>query len=225
MGHIAILGGTGPEGLGLGLRFALCGEEVRLGSRSGERAETAAREAAASLRAAGCETPVSGAENAATLEGADLVVLAFPFAGVEKMLPALASRLAGKIVLDAINPLKMAGGTFRSQDVPAGSAAELIGATLPRSKVVSAFKNESAEDLKNVPHPLHGDVLVCGDDAGARRTVIELVARVPDLRPVDAGALVNARALESLTALLLNLNRRHKTRTSVRILGLDEKRV
>jgi len=220
MGKIAILGGTGPEGLGLGLRLAMIGEEVVLGSRSGERAAKSAEEARKRLRAAGCTASVSGLPNAESIEGADLVVFAFPYEGIAALVPRLAPALAGRVVLDVVNPLAMRRGTFQLERVAEGSAAEAIQAMLPESRVVSAFKNESAEDLKEIEHPMRGDVLVCSDDAGARGQILELVARIPQFRPVDAGRLVNARSLEALTALLLNLNRRHRARTSLRVLGL-----
>lgn len=222
MACIGILGGTGPEGIGLGLRFALCGEEVRVGSRQRERAEATAAEMRARLAEVGCSTPVSGQENGAVAQEADMVVVAFPFAGVDSLLPGLASTLAGKVVLDAVNPLVTEKGIFRLAAVPEGSAAEAIQARLPESLVVSAFKNESAEDLKEIGRPLRGDVIVCSDHAEARKKVLDLVNRIPAVRGVDAGSLVNARALEAITALLLNLNRRHHARTSIRILGLPE---
>jgi NADPH-dependent F420 reductase len=222
MGRIAIVGGTGPEGLGLGLRFALCGEEVRIGSRQAGRAVAAVDEAQAKLKAVRCEARVSAHENAAAVDGADIVVLAFPYAGVTDLLPQLAPKLAGKLVLDVVNPLVRRNGVFRLADV-GGSAAEEIQRVLPGVSVVSAFKNQSAEELMRVEEPLEGDVLVCSDDARARARVLDLVRRIPNLRAIDAGGLINARSLEALTALLLNLNQRHRAITSIRILGLDEK--
>ncbi len=220
MGRIAILGGTGPEGLGLGMRLALLGEEVVIGSRRLERAEAAAQEARERLATVGCRTPVSGAENAAAIDGADLVVVSFPYSGVAELLPSLAPKLAGKLVLDLVNPLVLRGKTFCLEEVAAGSAAEAIQQVLPGSRVVSGFKNQSAEELKDITEPLHGDVLVCSDHKEAREQILALVRRIPKLRAVDAGPLINARFLEAITALLLNLNRRHKAVTSIQILGL-----
>jgi hypothetical protein len=220
MGRIAILGGTGPEGRGLGLRFALCGEEVVIGSRQTTRAVESAQRASERLRAMGCSTPVSGAENQAAVRGADLVVIATPFAGVGALLPPLAASLAGMVVLDVVNPLIRVNNQFTVEQVPAGSAAEAIQRLLPHSQVVSGFKNESAEELNDIAHPVEGDVVVCGDHAAARARVMALVERVPRYRAVDAGPLINARALEAVTALLLNLNRRHHAVTSIQILGL-----
>jgi NADPH-dependent F420 reductase len=203
------------------LRFALCGEEVRIGSRQAERAAAAAEQARAQLAAVGCRTALSGHENAAATEGADIVVLALPYASVAETIPALASRLAGKVVLDVVNPLVRKNGVFRSEHVAAGSAAEEIQRLLPNVPVVSAFKTLSAQELVRIPESLHGDVLVCSDHDGPRARVLDLVRCLPMLRPIDSGALVNSRALESITALLLNLNRRHRAITSIQILGLD----
>jgi NADPH-dependent F420 reductase len=222
MRRIAILGGTGPEGMGLGLRFAQCGDAVVLGSRQAERAVEAAARATEQLRAVGVEARVSGAENRAAVVDADLVVLTFPFAGVAELLPPLADALAGKIVLDVINPMVRINKVFSVERVPEGSAAELIQQLLPASFVVSAFKNESAEELNALAHRLHGDVVVCSDHTEARARIIDLVRGIPHYRAVDAGALVNARALEHLTALLLNINKRHRAVTSIQILGLQD---
>jgi NADPH-dependent F420 reductase len=220
MGRIAIVGGTGPEGLGLGLRFALCGEEVVIGSRQGQRAADAARRATEQLRAVSCFTPVHGAENEAAIRDADPVVIATPFAGVAELLPGLAPALAGRVVLDVVNPLIRVNKQFTVERVPAGSAGEAIQELLPHSHVVSAFKNESAEELSAIAQPMKGDVVVCSDHAEARARVMALVERIPRYRAVDAGPLVNARSLEAITALLLNINRRHHALTSIQILGL-----
>lgn len=221
MGRIAVLGGTGPEGIGLGLRFALAGEEVVVGSRQAARAEETARDMRTRLEAVGCRTAVTGADNAAAIDGADLVVLAFPYSGVADLLPALAPKLAGRIVLDVVNPLVRVNKVFALAPVAQGSAAEAIQAALPESFVVSAFKNESAEELVEIDHAVEGDVIVCGDHAAAKQAVLDLIRRIPNYRPVDAGALLNARFTEGITAMLLNINRRYKAITSIRILGLD----
>jgi len=222
MGRIAILGGTGPEGLGLGLRFAMCGEEVVIGSRQPARAIEAAQRARERLRTVRCDTAVRGAENGAAVQGADLVVVATPFAGVAELLPTLAGALAGRVVLDVVNPLIRVNKQFTTERVPDGSAAEAIQKLLPQSQVVSAFKNESAEQLNAVERPVEGDVVVCSDHAEARARIMALVERIPRYRAVDAGPLVNARSLEAITALLLNINHRHHAVTSIRILGLPD---
>lgn len=224
MGRIAILGGTGPEGLGLGLRLAMSGEEVVIGSRQEQRAVEAAQRAVERLRAAGYAGRLRGAENRAAVEGADLVVVATPFSGVPDLLPPLAPMLAGRVVLDVVNPLIRVNKQFTAERVPEGSAAEAIQKLLPESQVVAAFKNESAEELNAVEQRAEGDVVVCSDHVEARDRVMALVNRIPHYRAVDAGPLVNARSVEAITALLLNINRRYRAVTSIRILGLSDRR-
>lgn len=220
MGRIAILGGTGPEGLGLAMRLSLAGEELVIGSRQAERAARAAAEGSERLRSVGSTRVIGAAENGEAAAAAELVVLAFPHAGVKQLLPDIAPSLAGKVVLDVVNPLVVEKRVFRIAPLGAGSAGEEIQTLLPESQVVSGFKNESAEELCAIERPLRGDVVVCGDHPAATARVLELIGRIPGVRGVDAGALVNARALEAITALLLNLNRRHRAVTAIEILGL-----
>jgi NADPH-dependent F420 reductase len=149
--------------------------------------------------------------------------VATPFVGIVELLPTLASALAGTTVIDIVNPLIRVHKQFTVERVPEGSAAEAVQKLLPESHVVSAFKNESAVALNDLAHPVAGDVLVCSDHADARARVMALVARIPDYRPVDAGPLINARSVEAITALLLNINRRHHAVTSIQILGLPSR--
>jgi NADPH-dependent F420 reductase len=223
MGHIAIVGGTGPEGVGLGLRFAMAGEEVVLGSRNGPRAVEVARRGTEQLRAAGYVAALRGADNEEAVRGAQLAVIATPFAGALELLPALAPALAGVTVIDVVNPLIRVNKQFTVQRVPEGSAAEALQKLLPQSAVVSAFKNESAELLNDLGQPVSGDVVVCSDHAEARARVMALVERIPQYRAIDAGPLISARSSEAITALLLNINRRYHALTSIRILGLPSR--
>ena len=220
MEAIAVLGGTGPEGLGLAMRFALAGRRVVIGSRSAERARAAAREATEKLAAAGSAAAIEGEDNEAAADKADIVTIAVPWSAAPALAAALAPKLTGKLVIDVVNPLELRDHAFHQLAVDAGSAAEALQALLPGSHVVSAFKNDSAELLQRVGEPMHGDVLVCGNDRDARRKVIELVATIAELRPIDAGPLANARSVEAITPLLLNLNRRHHALTSIGILGV-----
>ena len=218
MPRIAVLGGTGPEGLGLALRFARAGEAVIVGSRHRERAAAAAERVRARV---GVRSPeISGDDNRTAAQAADVVALTVPFDGVEPLLAQIAPGLPGKIVLDVVNPLHVKRGVFALVPVAAGSAGELIQELAPQARVVSGFKNLSAKELWDIEHPLHGDVLLCSEHPEATRYFVELIDRIPQLRPVDAGALANARRLESITALLLNLNRRYHAITSIQILGL-----
>jgi NADPH-dependent F420 reductase len=220
MSGIAILGGTGPEGVGLALRLARSGRRVVIGSRRPERAGEKAAAVAQRLRRVGCDAAIEGRENGAAVEDAEMVFVATPYAAIESLLPALRGPLGGRIVVDVVNPLQLDGGVFRLRQTRAPSAAETIAEVLRESRVVSAFKTLSAKRLQRIERPLDGDVLVCGDDDEARGRVGEVASAMPRLRAVDCGPLESARHVEGLTVLLLNLNRRHRASTSVRILGL-----
>jgi 8-hydroxy-5-deazaflavin:NADPH oxidoreductase len=214
---LAFVGGTGPEGFGLAVRLAAAGEAVVIGSRVAERAETAA----AALRAAVPGARVEACTNREAVVRSDRIFLTVPFAGLGELLDSLAEGLAGKLIVDVIVPIGVRGGFVELVPVPgAASVGELIQRRLAAARVVSAFKNLSAESLRDLSAPLAGDVVLCGNDEAARREVAALVGLLPGLRPVDAGGIGNARYLEAITALLLNLNRRYGVRASMAILGI-----
>jgi NADPH-dependent F420 reductase len=216
--RLAIIGGTGPQGRGLALRFATAGLAVVVGSRERAKAEGVAD----AMRAKHPGLDVRGDENAAATADADAVVLAIAPEGLDATLASLRGGLAGKLVIDVVVPLAFRDGLAEHAPPPgAASAGELVQATLAQSRVVGAFKTIPASQLLAVHRPLAGDVLLCGEDAAARAEVAALVARIPALRAVDAGAMRNTRAIEGITALLVNLNRAHRAHTSVRVLGLD----
>jgi len=214
--RIAVLGGTGPEGLGLAARLAQIGESVVIGSRSAERAQDAVKTLQAKLP----QASLSGGPNANAAAESEVVVLAFPYEGIDGILADCAAAMEGKLVIDTIVPLKLESKFFGVEPPPEGSAGEKIQRRVKGAKVVSAFKHQSAQHLIELEHVMEGDVLLCGNDETAKGVVAGLVRRIRDLRPVDAGDLRNARVFEAMTALLLNLNRKHKTRASVRILGV-----
>lgn len=217
MGALAVVGGTGAQGLGLALRLARAGERLIIGSRSAERA----RAALAKLLAEVPDADATAAENAEAAERADRILLAIPFDGLVEFLDEAAPRLAGKTVIDVIVALVMRKGVAELAPLPAaGSVGELIQQRVPAARVVSAFKNVPADLLQDLSEPVIGDVVLCGEDAAARAEVAELAEKIPGVHPVDAGGIVNARSLESITALLVNLNRRYKARTSITITGL-----
>jgi len=216
VGTIAVLGGTGPEGVGLALRFAQAGEAVVIGSRDEARAAAAAARVCAALP----QAQVSGRENAAAAAAAERVVLALPHAGAEPFLVQHAGALAGKIVIDVMVPLRFAGGVFESVPLADPSIAEMVARLVPAARVAAGFKNLSAEHLQRLDHDLEGDVLVCGDDRDAKEATLALAARLPGVRAVDAGPLSSAAALERLTVLLLNVNRRYRAVTSIQLVGL-----
>jgi 8-hydroxy-5-deazaflavin:NADPH oxidoreductase len=216
--RVAIVGGTGPQGRGLAMRLAAAGCAVVIGSRDRTRAE----ETAAAIRTATGGGAVTGAANVdAVSSGVDVTIVAIPVDGLRATLLGLHAPLAGRIVVDVVVPLAKHGGLIEFAPPPeAPSAGEYVQHLLSESRVVGAFKNIPASHLADVSTPLEGDVLVCGDDAEARGVVAGLVGRIGGLRAVDAGPMRLARPIEAITALLVNLNRRHRAHTSIRILGL-----
>jgi 8-hydroxy-5-deazaflavin:NADPH oxidoreductase len=216
-GHrIAVIGGTGPQGKGLAYRWARHGHSIVLGSRSSDRAETAAAE----IRERLPEASVRGAANDDALDGADVVVLAVPYDGHDALVEDLAEGLAGKVVVSCVNPLG-----FDKQG-PFGlaverSAAESAAAIAEGARVVGAFHHVSAVSLWGDAEYLdHEDVLVCGDDAEAKQVAIGLARAVTGRDGVDAGRLRLARQLEPLTAVLISINKRYRTRSGIAVSGL-----
>ena len=214
---IAVIGGTGPQGRGLGYRWARHGHRVVLGSRSAERAE----QTAAEIRERLPEAQVSGAANSEAVEGASVVVLAVPYDGHDELVEALAPALAGKIVVSCVNPLGFDKQGPYGLEVPGGSAAETAAALAPEARLVGAFHHVSAPSLWGEEDYLdHEDVLVCGDDADAKSVVVELARAVTSRDGVDAGRLRIARQLEPWTAVLISINKRYKTRSGTSISGI-----
>ena len=216
MSRIAIVGGTGPEGRGLGLRLAMAGHEIVIGSRDAGRAA----EAAAGLLETMPGLPITGAANEEAVSGAGAVLLSVPFEGLRPTATALRDGLAGKLVISIVAPLEFADGQMRAVSVPEGSAGELTRDLLPESRVASAFQNLSARDLLKPDLELHGDVAVCADDDDARRETLDLAGDISGLRALDAGPLSNSRYVEELTALLVNINRIHKAHSTIKFLGV-----
>jgi len=217
---IAIIGGTGPAGMGLALRWARAGETVIIGSRDEQRAQLAA--AAIQLKA-GNQANVSGLENSSACVAADILVLTVPFEGQAGLLKQLKPSLTeGSILIDATVPLaaSVGGRASRPLGVWQGSAAQQAAELVPQGvSVVAAFHNLSAE-LLNGDDPLDCDVIVCSDDPDAAQLTRELAAKIPGVRPIDGGKLENARIVEQVTALLIGLNIRHKGHAGIRITGL-----
>lgn len=212
---IAFLGGTGDQGRGLARRFALAGHPVVIGSRSAERAAAAAAELAEGLPAG---ADVTGLTNLDAARAADVVVVAVPWDGHGALVESVADALAGKIVVDCVNPLGFdAQGPF-ALTVDEGSAAEQAAALLPDSKVVAAFHHVSAVLLLDTSvESLDTDVLVLGDDREATDAVQALVDEIPGMRGVYAGRLRNAGQVEALTANLIAVNRRYKAHAGLRV--------
>jgi NADPH-dependent F420 reductase len=214
---IGVLGGTGDEGRGLARRFAAAGHSVVLGSRDPERAATAAKD----LRVRRPRHDITGDSNAAAARASGIVIVAVPYAGHRELLSSLAVELAGKVVIDCVNPIAFTPGKGASMiAVPEGSAAEEAAAVLPESTVVSAFHDVSAKLLLGSKSTVPTDVLVCGDDAEANDLVCELAGEIGGMRGVNAGPLRLSSILESLTLVLIGVNKRYKTRSGVRITGV-----
>jgi NADPH-dependent F420 reductase len=217
---IAIIGGTGPAGTGVALRWARAGETIIIGSREAQRAEQTAK---IIQQKAGPGAKVSGMENSAACAAANILVLTVPFEGqaalVKQLKPAIAP---GSILIDATVPLaaSVGGRASRTLGVWQGSAAQQTAELVPEKvSVVAAFHNLSA-DLLNGDAPLDCDVIVCSDDPEASRLARQLAAKIPGVRALDGGKLENARIVEQITALLIGLNIRHKGHAGIRITGL-----
>jgi 8-hydroxy-5-deazaflavin:NADPH oxidoreductase len=217
---VGILGGTGPQGRGLGVRLAAAGQRVLLGSRDAERAAEVADDVArrAEPAAAGVAVSVQGGSNADVAGAADLVVVAVPFAGHAATLAELAEPLAGKVVVDCVVPMGFDELGAYVLEVPEGSVTQQAAALLPDSSVVGAFHHVSAVLLEDLSRPtLDGDVLVVGDVREATDLVQALAGRLPGMRGVYAGRLRNAAQVEALTINLVSVNRRYKAHAGIRV--------
>jgi 8-hydroxy-5-deazaflavin:NADPH oxidoreductase len=218
---IGVLGGTGTQGGGLALRWTTAGLRVIIGSRDAGRAEKAASDLAEQANlAVGLDT-VSGADNARCARRADIVLVAVPWDGHDALLTSLREPLAGKIVIDCVNPLGFDKQGPYPLEVAEGSAAQRAAALLPDSRVTAAFHHISAvilADLSIIHVDL--DVLVLGDDRAATDQVRALADAIPGVRGVYGGRLRNAGQVEALTANLIAVNRRYRTHAGIRITGL-----
>jgi 8-hydroxy-5-deazaflavin:NADPH oxidoreductase len=217
---IAVVGGTGPAGMGLALRWARAGETIIIGSRDAQRAQQAA---AAIQQKVGNHANVSGMENSEACVAADILMLTVPFVNQAVLLKQLKKSITpGSILIDATVPLAagVGGRASRTLGVWQGSAAEQAAELVPEEvSVVAAFHNVSAELLFG-DAPLDCDVVVCSDDPDAAQLTRDLAAKIPGVRAVDGGKLENARIVEQITALLIGLNIRHKGHAGIRITGL-----
>ncbi len=215
---IAILGGTGREGTGLALRWAASGEEVIIGSRDEKRAAAAAEH----LNRTSGKTTIRGMSNRQAAEEADIVVLTVPYAAHLATLKEVKEALGGKLLIDttvSLDPQTPGRLVLSSGRSALEEAQEFLGSHV---KVVAAFQNISYRLLRDPKKMIDSDVLVCGDDPHAKRLALTLVSKV-GLRAVDAGSAQYARTVEGLTPLLLELNRRYKTKEAgIRITGLPE---
>ena len=215
---MGVLGGTGEQGRGLATRWAAAGLKVIIGSRVEARAVVAAVEVSEAIGAPGA---VLGMANAACAEAADVVLVAVPWASHAETLESLAEVLAGKVLIDCVNPLGFDKRGAFALTVPEGSAAQQAAALLPDTRVVAAFHHVSAKVLADLDIPeVPSDVLVLGDDRAATDTVQALAGLIPGMRGIYAGRLRNAGQVEALTANLISINRRYRAHSSVAVTGL-----
>ena len=217
---VGVLGGTGPQGRGLALRWAASGLAVVLGSRDSERAEQAAAELNAELSSTSGAATVRGAGNRDASAQADVVLVAVPYDAHEPTLKDLVDVLDGKIVVDCVNPLGFDKQGPFVLEVEGGSAAEQAQAILPGSRVIGAFHNVSAVILADLSiTDVDTDVLVLGEDRDDVAVVQGLADRIAGMRGLFGGRLRNAGQIEALTANLIAINRRYKTHAGIRITG------
>jgi NADPH-dependent F420 reductase len=217
---VSIIGGSGALGFGLAVRLGLAGGHIMIGSRDPERAVAAAARAAAAVPAG----TFAGVDNAHAAAANDLVVLCVPFRNQSETLTNIRGALRpGQLVLDTTVPLAAAvsGKATRMLGVWQGSAAEQAQEMVPDGvRVVAGLHTVSAASLADLGHVLDEDVLLCGDRAEDKLEVAELIGSIPGLRCVDAGKLELARIAESLTALLISINARHRVHAGLKITGL-----
>jgi hypothetical protein len=217
---IAVIGGTGPAGTGIALRWARAGETIIIGSRDAARAEHAAETIRKRL---GANAQISGMENSAACAASELLVLTVPFQSQAALLKQLKPAIrTGSIVIDATVPLaaSVGGRASRTLGVWQGSAAQQTAELVPKGvSVAAAFQNVSA-DVLNSDEDVDCDVIVCSDDAHATQIAMELASKIAGVRAIDGGKLENARIVEQITALLIGLNIRYKGHGGIRITGL-----
>ncbi len=218
--QIGVLGGTGPAGSGLAVRLASAGFDVVIGSRSKYRA----LEVRDKLDAKWAERslPLAAGDNE-TAAGAEVVVVATPWDAAAATVAEVAPKLRGKVVISMANALAKVGHEFQPLVPPRGSVAASVQAAVPHALVAAAMHHVPAKELGDIARPVESDVLVCSDHPSATATTLEIVRRLPDLRPLDAGELSNAAPIEAFAAVLLQVNMKYKTRVAIRFTGLDGK--
>ncbi len=215
---MGILGGTGPEGRGLAVRLAAAGVPVLLGSRERERAR-----AAVERWSGRGPLPLEPATNDEVVDRSDLVVLAVPFGAAAAVVESYAGAFrAGTVVVDVTVPLRFEQGAPSLDIPPEGSAAEHLRARLPSSVgLAAALKTIPAHVMDAPDVALDCDTFVCGDAPESVRRTMDVLVRIPGLRPVDAGGLASARALEHMTLLAVGVNKRYRVRSArFRLVGL-----
>ena len=216
---IGILGGTGPAGSALAARLASVGYETIIGSRSKYRAMETVDKLLAEW--SGRDLHIVAGDNAMAAS-ADVVVIATPWDGAYGTATSVADELSGKVVICMANALTRIGKEFQPLVPPRGSVAASVQAAVPGCQVAAGFHHVPAKELGDLDHPIESDVLICSDFPRATEVTSQIVASVPNMRPLDAGGLSQATPIESFTAVLLQLNMHYKTRVAVKFTGIPE---
>ncbi len=204
---IAIIGGTGEQGMGLAMRLSMAGEEVIIGSRNAEKAKKASEIIKEKIR----DAKVTGLINEEAAEKGDIIIVSVPYKAQKNILKSISPFLSeDDIVVDVTVPLE------EITDSAAERAREILP---PRVKLVSAFHNVSAKSLLDIDKPVDCDIIVCGDNEKSKERIMELAEKIDNLRAIDGGSLRNSRIVESITSLLMDINKRYKTNTGIRITG------
>ena len=215
---IGVLGATGPAGGGLAVRLASIGYDVIAGSRDLARAEAAVAKVHEQW---GDRVKGLQAGDNADAATAELVVIGTQWEAAVPTAKDHADALAGKVVIDMANGLTKQGREFRPVLPEEGSLAQAMQAAVPEARVAAALQHVPAAALGDLDHAIDSDVIVCADDDAARTTVLDLVAKIPDLRGFDGGSLANAVGIETFAAVLLTINLRHKGKASLRLFGVE----
>lgn len=215
--RIGILGGTGPAGKALAARLASAGFEVIVGSRSRDRARDTVDGLLADWPDRGLQ--LSGGENAEAAS-ADVVVIATPWDSAPQTAASLRDSLRGKVVVSMANALIRDGSEFQPLLPARGSVAANVQAALPDCRVAAAFHHVPAKELGDLRHPVESDVPICSDHSSAVEVTSEIVAKLPNMRPLEAGGLAMATPIEAFTAVLLQLNVNYKTRVALKLTGI-----
>jgi len=218
--QIGLLGGTGPAGSALGLRLASVGHEIVVGSRDASRAQNVCNEMI--KKWSGYKLNLVGGDNDMAAK-CELVIIATPWDSAATVVNEHRQDLIGKIVVTMANALVRVGKEFQPLVPPRGSIAAHVQAEIPQSRVVAAFQHLPATELGRLGHEVDSDVLICSDDPTATAVICEIVADIPGCRPLNAGSLSNALAIEAFTAVLLQLNVRYKTRVAPRLTGIPDR--
>jgi len=213
--QVGILGGTGPAGRGVAVRLAAAGVKVILGSREAERAVGVAND----LNSRGPDLGISGDSNPGAAE-AEVLIVATPWESAMSTVKPLRESLRGKVVISMANALIKDGREMLALIPPRGSVAATLQATLPESQIAAAFHHLPAQQMEDLDSGFEADVLVCSDHPAATSVTMELISQMPGLRPLDAGSLNQAAAIEAFTAVCITLNIRHKAHSTLRMSGI-----